>query len=78
KGKEYSIDSGTSAAAPFVTGYAALYKESHPTASPSEVRSAILGSASTTTTICNGNSHGYFTGEKDGFHEPLLYVSKDW
>jgi len=28
--------------------------------------------------ICNGNSHGYFTGEKDGFHEPLLYVSKDW
>jgi subtilisin family serine protease len=78
KGDEYGLDSGTSEAAPHVTGYAALYKESHPGASPSDVRSAILNSASLPTTVCNGSSHGYFSGEKDGFHEPLLYVRNDW
>ena len=50
----------------------ALYKESHPGASPSDVRSAILNSAPLPTTVCNGSSHGYFSGEKDGFNEPLL------
>lgn len=39
--------SGTSGAAPLVAGSAALYLQAYPTASPSAVRSAVLGAAST-------------------------------
>jgi serine protease len=42
---ETTIKSGTSMAAPHVAGVAALYLESHPTATPAEVSRAILGLA---------------------------------
>jgi subtilisin family serine protease len=37
--------SGTSQAAPFAAGVAALYLDSHPSASPSQVQSALVGLA---------------------------------
>jgi len=74
KGNSYATMSGTSMASPHIAGAAALYKASHPSASPSEVRNALLSSGSTLSTTCDGKGHGYFTGDRDNYREPLLYV----
>jgi hypothetical protein len=73
-GTEYAVYTGTSTAAPHVTGAAALYKATHPLASPSEVYDVLMTSASLSSTKCDGEGHGYFQGDIDGFEEPLLYV----
>jgi subtilisin len=75
KGGSYATLSGTSMASPFVTGAAALYKSSHIGASPSEVKQALIDMGSTPSTICDGHAHGYFSGDPDNTHEPLLYVN---
>jgi subtilisin len=62
-------------AAPHVAGAAALYKSHHPLATPTEIKSALLGAASLPTTLCDGKSHGYFSGDADNFKEPLLYIN---
>jgi subtilisin len=72
----YTTLSGTSMAAPHVAGAATLYKSTHPTASPSDVRDDLLSTGSTPNTVCDGNGHGYFTGDPDTFHEPLLYLKE--
>jgi Subtilase family len=73
-GTGYSLDSGTSMAAPYVAGAAAVYKAQFPKATPSEVLSYLQRSGSTPTTICDGGAHGYFTGAPLGsIHEPLLF-----
>jgi len=72
-GTGYAIDSGTSMAAPFVTGAAALYKAGHPYATPSEVKAAVLGAGSSPDTVCEGDARGYFVGDLDALPEPLLY-----
>lgn len=74
KGSSYATMSGTSMASPHVAGAAALYEASHPSASPSEVRNALLSKGSTPSTICDGNGRGYFTNDKDSYREPLLYA----
>lgn len=74
KGNSYATMSGTSMASPHVAGAAALYEASHPGASPSEVRNALLSNGSTSSTTCDGNGRGYFTSDKDSYREPLLYV----
>jgi subtilisin len=74
KGSSYATLSGTSMASPFVTGAAALYKSSHLGASPSEVKQALISMGSTPSTVCDGNGHGYFRGDPDNIHEPLLYA----
>lgn len=74
KGSGYTTFSGTSASAPHVTGAAALYKAYHSSASPTEVRNALLDSGSKQSTVCDGKGHGYFKGDPDGKPEPLLYV----
>jgi subtilisin family serine protease len=75
KGKSYTYMSGTSMAASYVTGAAALYKGTvNPSASPSTVKSALLNQGSKISTVCDGNGHGYFTGDPDSYHEPLLYA----
>ncbi len=74
KGNSYATMSGTSMASPHVAGAAALYESSHPGASPSEVRNALLSKGSTPSTICDGNGKGYFTNDKDSYRERLLYV----
>jgi subtilisin family serine protease len=73
-GSSYTTLSGTSMAAPYVAGAAALYKASHPSASPAEVKSALTSSASSASTTCDGDGHGYFTGSSLVTNEPLLYV----
>ncbi|MGA7543203.1 MAG: S8 family serine peptidase, partial [Nitrososphaeraceae archaeon] len=73
KDSGYAVDSGTSMAAPYVSGAAALYKAQHPYATPSEVMAAIMGSGSLPDTDCDGGAHGYFTGDVDNLPEPLLY-----
>jgi subtilisin len=75
KGKSYASMTGTSMSASHVTGGAALYKGTvNPSASPSAVKDALLNQGSKISTVCDGNGHGYFTGDPDPYHEPLLYA----
>ncbi|MGB7635135.1 MAG: S8 family serine peptidase, partial [Nitrososphaeraceae archaeon] len=70
----YAQISGTSQAAPHVAGAAALFKLYNPLAPPSEIRSELIRLGSQLTTECDGNGHGYFTGDLDSDREALLYV----
>ena len=74
KSNSYTKLTGTSMAAPHVAGAAALYISLHPEASPNDVKNYLLTSGTNLLDLCNGNGHGYFTGDKDNFHEPLLYI----
>ncbi|MGH9982765.1 MAG: hypothetical protein ACRD8W_02270 [Nitrososphaeraceae archaeon] len=67
-GSGYAVDSGTSMAAPYVSGAA-----QYPYLLPPEVMAAVLGSGSQPDTLCDGAAHGYFTGDLDTLPEPLLY-----
>jgi subtilisin family serine protease len=71
-GSSYAVDSGTSMAAPHVTGAAALYKAQFPDASPAEVISNVTASGTLPNALCEGGPRGYFTGDVDGINEPLL------
>ena len=73
-GGSYTTLSGTSMAAPHVAGAAALYKASHPNASPADVKSALTNFATSPSITCDGDGHGYFTGSPYSTNEPLLYV----
>lgn len=76
---QYGIKSGTSMAAPYVAGTAALIKANNPGITPDEVLSIILDNAVTLGTPCNiedpnNDGHGYFEGDRDTEPEPLLYI----
>jgi subtilisin family serine protease len=62
----YGYSSGTSMAAPHVTGAVALYKASRPLATPAQVRQALQ-------TL--GNLNWATSTDPDGYHERLLDVS---
>lgn len=64
-GGSLSGGSGTSFAAPAVSGAAALYLSTHPLASPSMVRAALVA----------GAEPGPIAGDPDAFHEGVLNVA---
>ncbi|MFL5675618.1 MAG: S8 family serine peptidase, partial [Chloroflexota bacterium] len=66
-GPSYEYMSGTSMAAPTVTGAVALYKSSRPNATPAEVREALR---------YLGNFNWKTSTDPDSTHEPLLDVSR--
>ena len=73
-GNRYGTISGTSMAAPLVTGAVALYKASRPLATPSQVRAALRAA---------GTQDWNTATDPDGIHEPLLDVARivalgDW
>jgi hypothetical protein len=72
-GTDYGLDSGTSMAAPHVTGAAALFKAEYPDATPQEIVNMTLSSSSKPDTKCSGGPQGYFTGDVDTLNEPLLF-----
>ncbi|MPZ05423.1 MAG: S8 family serine peptidase [Nitrososphaeraceae archaeon] len=72
-GTGYGVDSGTSMAAPHVTGAAALFKIENPDSTPQEIRNMILDSSSTPDTVCDAGPQGYFAGDRDVLSEPLLF-----
>jgi subtilisin family serine protease len=65
KGGGYNTISGTSMASPHVAGAAALYKSTHPTATPSDVKAALIGAGTTND----------WSGDPDANKEPLLKVA---
>ena len=66
KGGAYNTISGTSMATPHVSGAAALYKATHPTATPSAVKSALQTA---------GTSNWNTATDPDSTHEALLNVA---
>lgn len=64
-GNRYASGSGTSFSTPFVTGAVALYRATHPTATPAQVKAALLAAA----------EPGPIAGDPDAFPEPVLNVS---
>jgi subtilisin len=65
-GNRYGYVSGTSMAAPHVTGAVALYKSSRPLATPADVRTALRAA---------GTLDWNTATDPDSIHEPLLDVS---
>ena len=77
-GTAYGILTGTSMAAPHVTGLAGYLKTINPDASPDEIREMIIKSGSSPSSQCQENKGiGYFKGDLDDIPEPLLILPKN-
>jgi subtilisin family serine protease len=75
KSNSYTKLTGTSMAAPHVAGAAALYISSHLGASPNDVKNYLINTGTNLKDSCNNdNGNGYFSGDRDGYHEPLLHI----
>jgi subtilisin family serine protease len=72
---DYSVDSGTSFAAPHVSGAAALMKSENKNITVAEVRDRLINIGSSAVTKCDGKGKGYFLNDPDTFREHLLYLN---
>ena len=73
-GGNYGEMSGTSMAAPHVTGSIAIIKSNHHDYPVSIIRNMLLESGSNQFIECNGKGYGYFTDDNDPSNEPVLYI----
>jgi hypothetical protein len=73
-GGNYGEMSGTSMAAPHVTGGIAIIKSNHPDYPISIIRNMLLETGSNQFIGCNGKGYGYFQDDNDPHNEPLLYI----
>ncbi|MFB5600579.1 MAG: S8 family serine peptidase, partial [Nitrososphaeraceae archaeon] len=74
-GTGYAIESGTSMAAPHVTGLAGLIKMKNQNATIEEIKDMILTSSIQPGTLCSSDGDkGYFSGDMDQNSEPLIYL----
>ncbi len=71
---DYGNMSGTSMAAPFVSGAVALIKYLQPSINNNEIYNILRNSGSNSETLCDGQGKGYFKHDVDIFSEPLLYI----
>lgn len=73
-GNSYIYFGQTSAAAPIVSGAAALYLSTNENATPEEVLEALQDEGSKQDTECDGKGHGYLIFEDDPRHEIIQEV----
>jgi subtilisin family serine protease len=73
-GGNYGEMSGTSMAAPHVTGGVAIIKSNHSDYPVSIIRNMLLETGSNQFIDCNGKGYGYFHDDNDPHNEPLLYI----
>jgi len=73
-GGKYGEMSGTSMAAPHVSGGVAIIKSNHPDYPVSIIRNMLLETGSNQFIECNGKGYGYFQDDNDPHNEPLLYI----
>jgi subtilisin family serine protease len=75
KGSAYAVLNGTSMASPHVAGAAALVIARDGRIGPANVKAALLSRAVPQSQSCDtSGSVGGFSGDSDGFAEPLLHV----
>jgi hypothetical protein len=72
---DYALDSGTSFAAPHVSGAAALIKSGDKNITADEVKDRLINITSSPISQCDEMARGYFLNDPDTFNEHLLYMN---
>jgi subtilisin family serine protease len=73
-GTEYAIESGTSMAAPHVTGIAALLKSRYPGMTPLQTYKTLINASIGPGALCDKDLGGYFSGDVDSIQERMVQI----